>query len=423
MKFHKTVLDNGLRVIVAPQKDNPAVTVLVLVEAGSKYESKKLNGISHFLEHMVFKGTKKRPKAIDISSELDSIGAAYNAFTWYEFTGYWAKVSKQHFDKALDVVSDIYLGQIFDADEIEKERGPITEEINMIEDTPMRKVHLNFINLLYGDQPAGWPIAGPKENIQSIQRDDLIKYKKDHYIASATTVVIAGAVDQEDALGKIEKVFKDIPTGNKGSKLAIKDKQTKPAIYVEKRDSDQTHLALGVRTYDAFDERSFTVSVISDLLGGGMSSRLFDKIRDKMGAAYYVSSRAMDLTDHGFLYANAGVNNKVLPDVVEAILKEFKLLKEELVSDKELQKAKDHIVGSMMLGLETSDSVADFYGDQEIVHQEILKPDQVAEKIQAVTAEEIMAVAKDIFVDDKLNLAVVGPVEDESSLKSLLKID
>jgi len=179
MTFTKTVLDNGLRIITAPQKDNPAVTVFVLVETGSEYESKDKNGISHFLEHMCFKGTKNRPRAIDISTELDSVGAEYNAFTGHQYTGYFAKVDKRHFEKALDVVSDIYLNQIFDPAEIEKERGPVIEEINLGEDTPTTNIYRVFPELLYGDQPAGWNILGPKEVIKSIQRDDFIAYLKD----------------------------------------------------------------------------------------------------------------------------------------------------------------------------------------------------------------------------------------------------
>jgi len=422
MKFTKTVLDNGLRIITAPQKDNPAVTVLVLVETGSKYETKELNGISHFLEHMCFKGTKKRPNAIDISSELDGIGASYNAFTGFEYTGYYAKVDKKHFDTALDVVSDIYLNQIFDPGEIKKESGVVIEEINMYEDLPMRRVQENFTTLLYGDQPAGWDIGGRKEVIATLERDDFIKYLKDHYVSSATTVVIAGSINEEEAIKKTKEYFDGMATGNKKDKLPVEEKQSKPGIMVKKKESDQTHFVLGARAYNLFDERRYAAEVLADILGGGMSSRLWRVVRGEMGAAYYVRADNDELTDHGYLAASAGVHNEKLLPVVTAVLKEFEKLRDEEVGDKELKKAKDHMVGKLMLGLETSDSVASFFGMQEILSKEVMTPSELAEKIQKVTAKEIQDVAKDIFTNDKLNLAVIGPVHDEKNLEEALKI-
>jgi len=423
MEFHKTVLDNGLRVVVSPQKDNPAVTVLVLVETGSKYEDRDINGISHFLEHMCFKGTKKRPTAIEIATELDGVGATFNAFTGHEYTGYYAKVDKRHFDKALDVVSDIYLNQIFDSAEIEKERGPVTEEINMVADTPMRKVMDNFTTLLYGDQPAGWSILGPKDNIAKISKADFIQYKKDHYVSSATVVIVSGAVDKEEALQKITDTFSNMENSPKKDKVAVEEKQSSPEIQIEHKTSDQTHLALGVRAYDRFDDRRYALEVLATALGGGMSSRLFHKVREQMGAAYYVAAGTDLYTDHGYLVARAGVGNDRLEEVVEAILGEFKRLKEEELSEQELKKVKDYMVGKLMLGLETSDELAFFYGEQELLDKDLIQPEEVAKKIMAVTAKDIQSVAKDIFKNEKLNLALIGPVEDDSTLQATLKID
>ena len=422
MKFTKTVLDNGLRIITAPQKDNPAVTVLVLVETGSKYETKDINGISHFLEHMCFKGTKKRPKAIDIATELDEIGASYNAFTGFEVTGYYAKVDKTHFETALDVVSDIYLSQVFDPEEIEKEKGPVIEEINLFQDTPTRQIPYNLMRLLYGDQPAGWDVAGTKELVRRLTRDDLIKYKQEHYLSSATTVIIAGAIDEKDALEKTEEAFKDIPVGKKKGKLPIKESQTKPGLLVENKPFDQTHMLFGMRGYSLFDERRYAAGVLTDILGAGMSSRLFQRVREKLGAVYHISARSNLLTDHGYLSIYAGVDNKRREEVIRAILEECKWFKDEKVGEKELKKSKNHMVGSMMLSLETSDSIADFYGEQEIFAGKILQPDEIAEKIHAVTAEQIKEVANDILTNEKLNLAIIGPVEDEKALREVLKI-
>src|SRR5574343_287559 len=207
MKFTKTILKNGLKVITVPMKDNPTLTVLVMVEAGSKYETKEINGLSHFLEHMCFKGTIKRPKAIDISRELDAIGSQYNAFTAQEYTGYYAKSDAKHFKKIFDVVSDIYLNSTFPEGEMEKEKGVIIEEINMYEDLPPRHVQDMMMELLYGDQPAGWNIAGEKKNIINMKRDDFVKYHKEHYVPSATTIVVAGKITEKQVSTEVHKIF------------------------------------------------------------------------------------------------------------------------------------------------------------------------------------------------------------------------
>lgn len=422
MDFTKTVQENGLRIIVAPQKDNPAATVLVLVEAGSKYETKEINGISHFLEHMCFKGTKNRPHALDVSTELDSIGASYNAFTGFEYTGYYAKADRAHFAKALDVVSDIYLNQIFDAGEINKERGVIIEEINMYEDIPPRRAQELFTTLLYGDQPAGWDIAGRKEVIGALTRDDFVRYRKDHYVAGATTVVVAGGIDGGAALREAEKAFANIAVGEKKGKLPVKENQKEPSLLVKHKDSDQTHLVLGVRAYDLFDKRRYAADVLADILGGGMSSRLWAQIRGEMGAAYYVRAENDELTDHGYFAASAGVHNQKLIPVVKAMLEEFRKLRDRKVDEKELTKAKEHMIGGMMLDLETSDSVANFYGAQELLRKRVEAPDVVAEKIRSVTTEQIQEVAQDIFKNEKLNLALIGPVGDEKPLREVLTL-
>lgn len=422
MIFKKTVLDNGLRVITVPQPMNPAVTILVLVEAGSEYETKNINGLSHFLEHLCFKGTKKRPKAIDIAGELDSIGALYNAFTSQEFTGYFAKAEARHFDKILDVVSDIYLNSVFNPPEIDKERGVIIEEINMYEDVPMARVHYLFLELLYGDQPAGWNIVGRKEVIKSLARDDFINYRKKHYLAGNTIVVAAGNIKENEAISKIKEAFMSIDVGNEVKKPKPQESQKAPALLVKYKESDQTHLILGVRGYDVSDKRRFAADVIGDILGGGMSSRLFQKIREEMGAAYYVNAAAEFFSDHGYFRASAGVDRQRLREVVKAITAEFQRLIEMSVPQAELQRVKDHLIGGLMLGLETSDDLARFYSGQEIVERKIMTPQEIASRIQAVSAEEIREVAKDLFRDEHLNLAIIGPVKESDELRSALQI-
>jgi len=420
--LNKIILKNGLRIITIPMKESLTTTVLILVEAGSKYETKEINGISHFLEHMCFKGTEKRPKSIDISSELDAIGANYNAFTSMEYTGYYAKSQPKHFEKILDVVSDIYLHQIFDASEIEKEKGVIIEEINMYEDLPMRRVQELFTFLLYGDQPAGWDIAGKKEVIKKLSRENFLKYRNDHYLANSTLVVVSGKIDENEAIGKIEKVFSSISAAEKVQKIKTKEFQEKSEVLLRHKKSDQTHLILGVRACDIFDKRKYALQVLADILGGGMSSRLFQKIREEMGAAYYVRAEADLFTDHGYLAASAGVDNQRAEEVIGAILGEFGKIIGNGVGKKELQRAKDHLIGQLVINLESSDELASFYGGQEILTKETISPKNLAKKIQAVKAEEIAEIANDIFKNNKLNLALIGPFEDKAKLESILKL-
>lgn len=421
MKYTKKVLKNGLRVIVVLMKDNPTVTVLVLVEAGSKYETKKINGISHFLEHMCFKGTVKRPKAIDISRELDTIGSQYNAFTAQEYTGYYAKSDAKHFRKIFDVVSDIYLNSTFPETEMQKEKGVIIEEINMYEDLPMRHVQDLIMELLYGDQPAGWNIAGEKKNILNMKREDFVKYKAAHYLPEATTMVVAGQIAEKEVLKEVEKVFGKIPRGKKSSKLKVIEKQNKPEVLAEFKKTDQTHFVLGVRSYDLFSKKNAALLVLGGILGGGMSSRLFQKLREEMGVGYYVHASDDTYTDHGFFQISAGVDNKRIEEVIEAVLEECRKLKKELVNKRELEKVKECLIGNMKLSLESSDDIANFYGGQELLKREIKQAEEKAKEIRKVTAKEIKNLANEIFRNSKLNLALIGPFRKKNQFQKILK--
>jgi predicted Zn-dependent peptidase len=402
-------------------KDNPTVTVLVLVEAGSKYETKKINGISHFLEHMCFKGTIKRPKAIDISRELDALGSQYNAFTAQEYTGYYAKADAKHFKKIFDVVSDIYLNSTFPEAEMQKEKGVIIEEINMYEDLPNRHVQDLMMELLYGDQPAGWNIAGEKKNILKMKRIDFLNYKKAHYLPEATTIVVAGQVTEREVLKEVTRVFEKIKSGRKSKKLKVIEKQEKPRVLLKFKKTDQTHFVLGVRTYDLFNKKNAMLSVLGGVLGGGMSSRLFQKLREEMGVGYYVRAYNDAYTDHGFFQISAGVDNKRIEEVIEAVLVECKKLRRELVSPQELKKTKECLIGNMKLSLESSDDIANFYGGQELLKREIKKIEEKTKEIRKVTAQEIKILAQDIFKNTKLNLALIGPFQDKNKFSKLFK--
>ena len=397
------------------------MTLLVLVGTGSKYETKNINGISHFLEHLFFKGTKHRPNAGDVHQELDRLGSEHNAFTSQELTGYWVKAAGKHFDTALDIVSDILLEPLFKADEIEKERGVILQEISMYEDMPQRKIFTIWEDLLYGDQPAGWDIAGPPETIRKIKRSEILDYKNTQYVASNALVIAAGNIDQKSAEAKISRVFKKFARGQAYSKRGVKENQKKPAIKFEFKKTDQTHLALGFRGYDMYDKRRYALGLLGVMLGGNTSSRLFSEIREKLGLAYYVRASAQHYTDSGYLVASAGIPHSEFPRVVKKILEIFKDLKENGVSDDEIKFAKDYLRGTMALSFESSDEIASFYGEQALFYKKIETPQEIFKEIEKITQNDIIKVIKEVIRPDRINLAVIGPHRESEKHLNLLK--
>ena len=426
--YKKTTLSNGLRVITIPIENANSVTVLVLVGTGSKYETKDINGISHFLEHMFFKGTKKRPNTLKISETLDSVGGEYNAFTSKEVTGFWAKVDKKHFDIALDWISDIFLNSKFAEKEMEREKGVIIEEVNMYLDTPTAYIGDLWENLLYGDQPAGWMVIGEKENILGFNRKKVLDYYKKHYSSTNTIVCVAGAITSGSSkLGPEEKIksyFKNIKKYKAVEKIKAEEEQKQPKVLLHNKKTDQTHFCLGVRTYGLFDERKYALSLLSIILGGNMSSRLFIKVRERNGLAYSIHTSADNSTDTGYLVTQAGIDHKNLEKAIKLILQEYKNLKDKKITKKELQKAKDYLKGIMSLSLDSSDSQAPFYALQELLEKHILTPEEKFKKIDEVSVNDIKNIAGDIFSPEKLNLAVIGPFEQEyrEKLKQLLKL-
>ncbi len=421
-KPHKTTLPNGLRIIVVPMKENPTVTVQVLVEAGSHYEDKKVNGISHFLEHMFFKGTTKRPGAHIISHEFDSIGADNNAFTGTEYTGYWAKARTKHFERIFDIIADVYLDPLLPEAEIEKEKGVIIEEINMYDDQPTSRVGELLNATLYGDQPAGRSITGPRENIRTMKREDFVAYRNAHYIPSKTLVVIAGGVKVSHALKLAKAAFGKLPAKRALKKTPVTQTQKSAQVALEYKKTEQSHLALAFRGYGVGDKRELAAGLLAGVLGKGMSSRLFQKLREEMGVCYYVGSGHHSHTDVGAFKIRAGVDNKRLEEVVEVILNEVRKLRDELIPLKELNKAKEIFIGGVEMGLESSDSLADWYGTDELIRRKLETPEQAIKRLRTLTPEDLQKVARDIFVDAKMNLAVVGPTKDATRLKKLLKI-
>jgi predicted Zn-dependent peptidase len=420
MNYSLQKLQNSLPVILAPLKGTQTVTVLFLVAAGSKYETKKQNGISHFLEHMFFKGTPKRPNTLKISEALDKVGGVYNAFTGKEFTGFYAKLAHQHFELALDVLADILQNSLFDAQALERERGVILEEINLYKDTPTAYIDELFEELLYGNTPAGRKIIGTVDNVKSFSSEQLKKYFKNHYSSLNSCVIIAGNLNN-NSLKKVDQYFGHFPKRNFGKKKKVLEEQNKPVALSLYKKTDQTHLCLGVRTFDMFDKRKYALSLLSILLGGGMSSRLFTNIREKEGLAYYIKSNPEAYTDTGYLSVLAGIKHENLEKTVQLILREFKVLKDIPPTEAELNKAKEYLKGTTLMSLETSQSVASFVGRQYLLKKDIEKPMEMFQKISKISPQEIQKLAQQIFTVDNLNLSIISSLKyTNQKLQNLL---
>lgn len=420
MRFNKQILSNGLRLITVPMPSFESATVLVMVGAGSRYENKQNNGISHFLEHMAFKGTEKRPTAMDISSLIDGMGGEFNAFTGKETTGYYIKASKNNVELCLDVLSDMLMNSKLDQIEIDKEKGVILEEINLYEDTPMRKIGDIYEQLLYGDTPLGWDIAGKKEIIKKITRHDFVDYMESLYSADNMTVVVAGGIDEREVSALVDTYFNSMKQFATLKAPAIHEHQEKPEIYIKEKKTEQIHIAMGIRTVPVDDPKKYPLEVLSAILGGGMSSRLFHEIREKRGLAYYVRSHSDHYKDAGSFVTLAGIDPKRVIEAVQVLAEEYVKVKDgklDLTED-ELTKAKEFLKGHFVLELEDSRSVASYYAHQELLEEEQLNPDEVLAKLDAITVDEIVEVGKTYFRNSTLNLALIGDFPSSESDKN-----
>ncbi|MDO8269634.1 MAG: pitrilysin family protein [Candidatus Levybacteria bacterium] len=423
MRAHRSVLPNGVRVIVVPVLGVESATTLVMYGAGSRYEERRLNGISHFLEHMAFKGTTNRPSAREISGLIDGIGAEFNAFTGKEYTGYYIKSATSHVNLCLDVLSDMLKNLLLDPTEIEKEKGVIIEEINLYEDTPSRKIGDIYEQLLYGDTPLGWDTGGTPEIIRSLKREDFIEYMGSLYSAHNMTVVVAGNVHVESMNKEIEKYFGDVPRFEYKKFLPIKEKQTKPIVMVKHKNTEQAHFALGVRTVGLHDKKDkYPLELLASILGGGMSSRLFYEIREKRGISYYARTMSDHYLDTGYLATYVGADPKRIDEAIQVVTDEYvKVSQKGEITEEELQKAKEYTKGHFVLELEDTRSSAVMYASQEILQKELHNPHEIMEKIEKVTLHDVVRVAKEYLDTKLLSLAVIGNFESEKRFEKLLK--
>lgn len=419
--FKKTTLENGLRIITAPMKGTNTVTVLVLCGTGSDYESKEINGISHFLEHMFFKGTEKRPDHSIVAQELDGMGSVYNAFTSHEITGYYIKAGKTYLEKSLEILSDIYRNSLLKEEDIEREKQVIIEELHKDRDMPMLYVGWLWEQLLYGNQPAGWDVIGSEETIRNMKRQQFVDYFYHQYVASNTAIVVAGNFEEPATTQLIKDYFGGIRhTPPIRKKSPFQENQSSPALHVEYKETDQTHLIIGFRGYAAVHPRRYAADVLGALLGSGMSSRMFSEIRERLGLAYVVASDHDSYSNRGYLTTYAGVDHGKVEKTMRAVLNEYKRLCDEPVRETELKKVKDYIRGTTLIGLEASNAVASFVGGEEMLTGTPMTIDEVFAKIDAVSSDDICAVAKETIRLEKLSCAMIGPIKNQQPLEKIL---
>lgn len=421
LSYKLNEFDNGLKLITAPLGNTKAVTILLLFKVGSRYEEKNLNGISHFLEHMFFKGTKKRPTTLDIARDLDNVGAGYNAYTGEEYTGYFVRATSEHFDLGLDVLTDILFNAKLDEAEIAKEKGVIVEEINMINDSPRQKVELVAKELVYSNHPLGRKITGEKATVTGFSRADFVNYKNRFYQPANLVMAVAGGGKEQDWIEKIAAKFKNLPKQPSPAFQPIREKQNKPQVKLHYQKTDQAHFILGYRSLKRTDPRRPIMKVLTNLMGQMMSSRLFIEVREKRGLCYYIGTDMADFTDAGFWAVFAGVDIGRAEEAIKIILSEIGKLKKREISKEELTRARENLKGHLYLGLEESMAVAELLAEQQLFWGEIKDPDEIVKEYEQVTARQIKDLAGELFTPSNLNLAMVGPFKNESKFEKLLK--
>lgn len=423
MEYKKIVLKNGLRVILVPKQSTEVITAIAMVGVGSRYESDRIAGISHVLEHMHFKGTEKRPTAFSISAFVDSLGAEYNAFTGKESTGYYIKVTPKHLYEALDYLSDILLHSKIDAGELEKEKQVIVSEINMYEDLPMEVVGSKFEEALFGNNDLGREIIGTKESVKGVSRKDLVNYKALHYTAANSVLVLAGNLGQhseKELIEKIEEYFSlPIPTEISKEELILNRKK---ALSIVRRKTEQSHLIIGFQTVPITSPDYYTLDLLALILGGSMSSRMFEEIREKRGLAYAVKTSTTNYLESGLLETQAGVHHEKIYEAIEAILGEYRKIKNEKVGEDELAKAKEIISGRLLIKFEDSEELSTYYALDEILLNKIVTPAEALKIYQNITADDIIKAANKYLTEDRMALSFVGPEIEERKLKKLFTL-
>lgn len=420
--YQSQTLDNKLRVITVPLKETKAVTVLVIAKVGSRYETGNIRGISHFLEHMSFKGTNKRPTALSISKELDSVGAEFNAYTSKDHTAYYIKADARHIDLALDLLSDMLFNSKLDAKEVERERGVIIEEMNMYYDNPLIYIEDLFEESIFKGNPLGQDIIGNKKTIEGMDREKITSFVNKYYTNSNLVIGIAGSIDDK-IINKVNKYFKSKNFG-KGEYEFKKfaSEQARPQVKIMHKDSQQIQIGMGFPAYGYGHKNTYAFQLLSVILGGNMSSRLFVSVRERKGLCYYIKCQPNIYEDTGNLYIQSGLDKNRLDEAINIILEELKKVKQNGVTGPELQRAKDYIKGKTILNLEDSSHVCEWYVKQMVLQKKLLTPEEKFKLYERVNKDDILRVAKNIIQSNKINLAVIGPYHSGKQFIDLLKI-
>jgi predicted Zn-dependent peptidase len=416
--FQRDTLDNGLRVLTADLPYAQSVAVMVMLAAGSRYETAEASGIAHFAEHMFFKGTERRPSAREIAGEIDAIGGEFNAFTGKENTTYYVKCAAEHRDVALDVLVDMLRNSRFSEEEIEREKGVIIEEMNMYYDTPRDYIGGVYEQLLWGDQPLGRDIIGRKETIRDATRDTFMGYLDRWYRPSRMVLGVAGRIG-DALLERAQELVGDLADAETGE-----PEPTEPygngRVRVFTKQSEQAHVCLGVHSRPLADPDRYSLQLLATALGGGMSSRLFTEVRERRGLAYYVYGLNHSYTDAGTLYAQAGVDIGRIDDAVSTIAAELRKIAAEPLPADELEKARNFAKGRFVLQLESPQGLMMFGLRKEVLEQRLPDPDEVVRALDAVTSDDVARVATELIASDRLRLAVIGPFDDPSRFEPLL---
>lgn len=419
--YTRKILKNGLTILKVPIVGAKSVLVDIFVKVGSRQEDKRVNGISHFLEHLFFKGSKKYPSAQELSHALDAIGAEYNANTGKEHTQYYIKAAKKHFKFIFETLADVLQNPVFAPAEIEREKGVIIEEINMYEDTPMRHVEDVLEEVMWPRHPLGRNIAGSREVVRQITRKDILDYVATYYQPQNMVIAITGAYPDRDLDKAVARHWAGLLPKRFPNWLKVREVQKRPCWKVESKKTEQCHLALGFRSYDHNHPNYIPQIVLSTILGGGMSSRLFTEVRERRGLAYYVRAATSNYQDTGNFVIQAGIRLGSLKEVLETIYSELRKIKNDPVSAKELSKAKEYLKGTLTLSLEQSEALLGWYLEQIAFRKKVLEPEGAFQLVDQVTAPDLARVARDIFRAKNFSAAIIGQQGAAESYQKLLK--
>ncbi|MEE9198683.1 MAG: pitrilysin family protein [Dehalococcoidia bacterium] len=419
--YQKTTLDNGLRIISCPMPHTRSVSVLIFVGTGSRYEEDGEAGVSHFIEHLCFKGTSTRPSAQAVSETIEGVGGILNGSTDQEVTTLWAKVARPHMPIALDLLVDMLRHSRFHPDDVEKERQVILEELNTVKDSPHQWVDVLIDRLLWQGHPLGRDIAGTRESVSGLTRDGILGYLSSQHTPGNTVICAAGDISHDDIVDPLRAMLEDWEPGTPKEWAPAVDGQHAPQLKLEYRRTEQVHLSLALRGLSLFHPDRYALGILNIILGEGMSSRLFVELRENKGLTYSIYSYVTHFLDSGALNVYAGVDPKRTAEAVAAIVNEIHRMKER-VTAAELAKAKEIIKGRLLLRMEDTRSVAGWVGAQELLTGRVRTVDEVVEQAEAVSHEDVQRVACQLLVTEKLNLAVVGPCRSERGLQKLLKL-